>query len=82
MDSFLSNDEMNMETRWDRIEKRLNNSAEPYDHSDAAATICENLMQNQNYITDTQLKTMFGEKSKRLQLDPNLVMDLRHSRVG
>lgn len=84
MDSFLSNDEQNrgVETRWDRIEKRHINSAIVHDHSDAAAQICKNLLEKHEFITNTQLKTMLGDKPKQLCLDPNLVMDLRHTRVS
>lgn len=85
MESFFDNDSdlnRNIETRWDRIEKRHINSAIVYERSDAAAEICKNLMQNKEFVTENHLKTLLGEKPKRLCLDPNLVMDLRHSKVS
>lgn len=83
MDSFFSNDKQNRnETRWNRIERRHINSTSVYDHSDTAAEICKSLIDNQDFISDTQFKTMLGEKPKHLRLDPNLVMDLRHTKVS
>lgn len=84
MESFAENEDLNrnIETRWDRIEKRHINSAIVYDRTDAAAEICKNLIQNKDFVTENHLKTLIGEKPKSLCLDPNLVMDLRHSRVS
>lgn len=84
MDSFSSHNENNCkETRWDRIEKKhINSSKILYNHTDAAIEICQNLMENKHFISDEQFKTMLGEKPKHLRLDPNLVMDLRHTRVS
>lgn len=84
MDSFIENEDLNrsIETRWDRIEKRHINSAIVYDRTDAAAEICKNLIQNKEFVTENQLKTLLGDKTTNHYLDPNLVMDLRHSRVS
>lgn len=84
MDSFLNNEDFtqHIETRWDRIEKRHINSAIVYDQSDAAADICKEIIENKEFITGNHLKTLLGEKPKHFRLDPNLVMDLRHSKVS
>lgn len=84
MDSFLNNEQFtqHIETRWDRIEKRHIDSAIVYDQSDTAAGICKDLFHNKEFITGNHLKTLLGEKPKHFCLDPNLVMDLRHSRVS
>lgn len=84
MESFVENDDINrnIETRWDRIEKRHINSAIVYDRTDAAAEICKNLIKNKEFVTENHFKRLLGEKPKRLCLDPNLVMDLRHSKVS
>lgn len=85
MDSFLDNDDdeiRSVETRWDRIEKRHINSAIVYDRSDAAQQICKDLIENKEFITGNHLKALLGEKPKRLCLDPNMVMDLRHTQVS
>lgn len=85
MDPFMGNNDQRykVETRWDRIEKRHINSAQIFDHTNATATeICESLIQNHEFITDKQLKAMIGEKSKQACINPNLLMDLRHSRVS
>lgn len=85
MDSFLGNEEKRHkpETRWDRIERRHINSAQVFDHTNStAAEICENLIRNHEFISSEQLKTMIGDKSKQSCLNPNLLMDLRHSKVG
>lgn len=84
MDSFLENEDniRSVDTRWDRIEKRHINSAIVYDRSDEAKEICKNLIENKEFITENHFKAFLGEKPKRLCLDPNLVMDLRHSQVS
>lgn len=84
MDSFFENDDeiQSVETKWDRIERRHINSAKVFDRSEAAEEICKNLIENKEFIKGNHLKALLGEKSKRLCLDPNLVMDMRHSRVG
>lgn len=85
MDPFLGNNELRhkIETRWDRIEKRHINSAQVFDHTNSTATeICENLIRNHEFITGDQLKSMIGEKSKQSCINPNLLMDLRHSKVS
>lgn len=85
MDPFSSSNDQRhkIETRWDRIEKRHINSAQIFDHSNSTATeICENLIQNHEFVTGDQMKAMLGEKSKQSCMNPNLVMDLRHSRVS
>lgn len=85
MDPFFGNNEQRHknETRWDRIERRHINSAQVFDHSNStAAEICENLIRNHEFITGGQLKTMLGEKSKQSCINPNLLMDLRHSKVS
>ena len=84
MESFFKNDNLNgnIETRWDRIEKRHINSAIVYDRTDVAAEFCKNLIQNKEFVTENHFKTLLGEKPKRLCLDPNLVMDLRHAKVS
>ncbi|XP_031622944.1 uncharacterized protein LOC116340532 [Contarinia nasturtii] len=84
MDTFFKNEEenqRNLETRWDRIEKRHIHSAIVYEPTDATAEICKNFIQNKEFVTNNQLKTLMGDKSKKYNLDPNLVMDLRHSKV-
>lgn len=85
MDSFLGNNEKRhrSETRWDRIEKRHINSAQVFDRSNSTAVeICENLIRNHEFVTSEQLKTMICEKSKQSCINPNLLMDLRHSKVS
>lgn len=85
MDSFKDNTEQphKVETRWDRIERRHINSAQIFDHTNSTATeICENLIRNHEFITNDQLKAMLGEKSKQSSINPNLLMDLRHSKVS
>lgn len=84
MNSFFENDDeiQSVETKWDRIERRHINSAIVFDRSAAAEEICKNLIENKEFIKGNHLKALLGEKSKRLCLDPNLVMDMRHSRVG
>lgn len=85
MDSFLDNNEQphKIETRWDRIERRHINSAQIFDHTNSTASeICENLIRNHEFITGDQLKAMLGEKSKQSSINPNLLMDLRHSKVS
>lgn len=71
----------NIETRWDRIEKRHIHSAIVYEPSDAAVEICKNLIQNKEFVTSNQLTALMGKKSHKYCLDPNLIMDLRHSKV-
>lgn len=84
MDPFSGNSNEHrhkIETCWDRIEKRHINSAHVFDHTNStAAEICENLIQNREFITGDQLKSMIGEKSKQSCINPNLLMDLRHSK--
>lgn len=84
MESFLKKEDKNCNfaTRWDRIEKRHIDSASIRDRTDAgAAEICKNLIQNKEFITNQHLKRLLGEIPKRFGLDPNLVMDMRHSGV-
>lgn len=84
MDSIFKNEDenRNTKTRWDQIEKRHINSAAVYDRSDAATKICNDLIQNKEFINGNNFKVLLGETPKRLCLDPNLVMDLRHSKVS
>lgn len=84
MDPFFENDDQNsnIETRWDQIERRHLNSASVFERSEAAAEICKDLLENKEFISNNHLKTMFGDKSQQFCLDPNLVMELRHSRVS
>lgn len=84
MDSFLENKDENrsIESRWNRIERRHINSTSVNDRTDAAAEICKNLIQNKDFITDNHWKSLTGEKPNNSHLDPNLVMDMRHSRVS
>lgn len=84
MESFFENENLNgnIETRWDRIEKRHINSAIVYDRTDAAAEFCKNLIENKEFVTENHFKALLGENPKRLCLDPNLVMNLRHAKVS
>lgn len=70
-----------IETRWNRIEKRHNNSIKLGHRHDATKTICKNLIRNTNIIRDHHIKAMMGDELRQWCLDPNLVMDLRHSSV-
>lgn len=86
MDAFLRPKKIQsgIKTRWDRIEARhYNSAASLFDRPDSTIkAICNELIENREYITNTQLKAMSGEKLKQWHLDPNLVMDLRHSKVS
>lgn len=83
MDSILNNDDLSqhIETRWDRIEQRHINSTILHDQSDTAEAICKDFIDNKEFITGNHLKALLGEIPKQFSLDPNLVMDLRHSKV-
>lgn len=84
MDGFFESGEQScsVETGWDQIEKRLMNSAVMHSTSHEAVQICKNLTENKEYITTSQYNAMVGIKSEHTCLDPNIVMDLRHSKVS
>lgn len=84
MDSIIQNEDknINIESRWDRIEKRHINSTTVYNRTESAAQICNDLIENREFVNENHLKMFLGEKSSRLCLDPNVVMDLRHSKVS
>lgn len=85
MDFQLTNEkkkQISFESRWDRIEKRQQlNAIELGHNNDITATICRNLIENTNDIKQHHMKALMGDESKQIYLDPNLVMDLRHSKV-
>lgn len=71
----------NMDTRWNRIERKHINAVKLHSRSEAAADICKNLLKSKNFIRDHHMKYLLGDKSNDWYLDPNLVMDLRHRKV-
>lgn len=82
MDFFLNIEKrkkFNSESRWSRIEKKHIHSVH---RNDAATEICKNLMKNKNFIKERQMKALMGEETVQWFLDPNQVMDLRHSSVS
>lgn len=71
----------NMDTRWNRIEKKHINAVKLGHRNEAASDICKNLLKNRNFIRDHHMKYLLGDKGNNWYLDPNLVMDLRHEKV-
>lgn len=84
MNTIYSNEKKNrnkIETRWNRIEKKHINSIELCHRSDAVTEICKNLIKNKDFIKEHHFKYLVGDNSSKLCLDPNLVMELRHTNV-
>lgn len=64
------------ETRWDRISKKHINSVQQATTDDVQKLF------GMEFINDSQLRCMNGDPIKRLQINPMILMDLRHDVVS
>lgn len=66
---------LNKDTRWDRIRKK---------HINSVCITSESVKKifGMNFINENQMKYLNGDRTKYRQLDPTLVMNMRHEIVS